>query len=269
MLRICFIFLLPFCISNQQYSKLNDKPKELSDAQRWALGASGMLASRNYMKFDSLAGIEINMFTVNEWKSVIKRDWGIKNRQDLLNELNWLEQNGHNAQYKRDVKLLSYLKKIPGHTILLAFLEEDDEFKCKVALIDKYHESLGNKGILGWDAVRYICLCRWGYICGYLTEDEAWKKIMPVSRFIQKTFDSWQDLATNYIIGREFWSPEDEDRYLFYDTYMRIFEMPDSPCKKLPWNLSLVWKDNNIENYGSLTTGETAQNYIRNNKVAE
>jgi hypothetical protein len=245
MLRMFFLFMLPLCISNQQYTKLNDKPKELSDAQRWALGASGMLASRNHLKFDSLAGCEINAFNIKEWKSVIERDWGINNRKDLLDELRWLEHSGHNARYERFVKLLLSLQKIPGHSYLFSFFEKNTKFRYNLVLVNKYHKSLGSKGILGWDTERYICLCRWGYICGYLTEKEAWEKIMPAARFLQKTFDSWDDLGTNYIIGREFWSPNDEDRYLFYDTHIRLLEM-SSPCKDLPWNLSLGQDNYNI-----------------------
>jgi hypothetical protein len=45
----------------------------------------------------------------------------------------------------------------------------------------KNHRALGTKGILAWDLVRYIAVCRWGYLAGYLTETEAWDHIMPAA----------------------------------------------------------------------------------------
>ena len=70
----------------------------------------------------------------------------------------------------------------------------------------EYYKKLGEKSLLGWDYGRYICLCRWGYLVGWLNEQEAWEKIMPAAELLQKSFSSWEDLGRNYLIGRLFWS---------------------------------------------------------------
>jgi hypothetical protein len=272
MIRMCFLLILPFCISNQKYSKLNEKPKPLSDAQRWALGASGMLASRNHMKFDSLAGCEINIFTIKEWKDVLKDWWSIDNRESLLENLEWLQNEGHSAKFETFKEIITTIKTVPGPTVVRAEYEEaiknNEEFKDKIAVVARYNEFLGDKSLYGWDAARYICLCRWGFICGYLTEDEAWEKIMSATRFIQKTFDSWEDLGTNYLIGREFWSPKNEDRYIFEDTYMRLLEMPGSPWKQLPWDLPLGEEDED-KGGGRISTGVIAMNSDHRQRESE
>jgi hypothetical protein len=100
---------------------------------------------------------------------------------------------------------------------------------------------LGDKSLWGWDYSRDICLCRWGYMAGYITEEEAWKRIMAVARILQSKFASWEDLGRNYLIGRQFWSYKhtEEGEYLYEDAFMRLFDMPSSPWNKYPWDLPL------------------------------
>ncbi|OHB60736.1 MAG: hypothetical protein A2Y12_10945 [Planctomycetes bacterium GWF2_42_9] len=241
MIKFFLIAFLPLCTANLQIGKTNPKP--LSDQQQWALGVSGLLAARNNMRFDSLEGEEINKFTVQMQKDSLKKWWGIETKADLLKDLKWLEDEGHSENFAELKETLDYFEDNPGPTTELSnFLQKiknDWEYICKIMIVTKYQEYLGDKSLYGWDAARYVCLCRWGYTCGYLTEEEAWEKIMPAARFVQRTFDSWEDFGANYIIGREFWSPKDDDRYMYEDAYMRLLEMPDSPWKKLPWNLYL------------------------------
>jgi hypothetical protein len=99
----------------------------------------------------------------------------------------------------------------------------------------------GNHGILAWDLVRYIALCRWGYLSGYLSEREAWDRIMPAALRLQVTFDSWQDLQIDYLVGRQFWSAEQTqengDRFrLIYDQFVHD---PNSPWNVIPWTMDL------------------------------
>jgi len=237
MTKIFFLIILPFCFSTQEYSGVNYKPRSLTNAQQWALGVSGVLASRNHMKFDSLAGEDRNIYAIQHEKKLLKEWWNIENKKDLLKDLEWLKNEGHSAEFNKFKKLLVSKQ---WQTNLKEKLEnKDPEFKYKIAVVRKYQDFLDNKSLYGWDVARYICLCRWGYLCGYLTEEDAWEKIMPAARFAQKTFDSWENLGKNYLIGREFWSPQNDGRYIYEDTYMRLLEAPESPWKKLPWNLSL------------------------------
>jgi hypothetical protein len=95
--------------------------------------------------------------------------------------------------------------------------------------------------ISAWDYDRYVALCGWGYLAGYLSEDEAWQRIMPVARLLQKTFSSWEDLGRNHIVGREFWSWEQtQDRgSLTLQSYKKLLTDPSSPWVKLKWDLDL------------------------------
>jgi hypothetical protein len=84
-------------------------------------------------------------------------------------------------------------------------------------------------------------LCRWGYMVGFLSEDQAWRRIMPAARRIQGGYRSWAELGEDYLVGREFWSREETDRTgrIYRDIETRLVKEPRSPWKRLPWRMKL------------------------------
>jgi hypothetical protein len=88
--------------------------------------------------------------------------------------------------------------------------------------------------LVGWDYCRYIMLCRWGYMVGFLTEDEVWRRIMPAARTLQGGFGSWAELGQDYLVGREFWSREETARtgQMYRDIEKWLVRDPRSPWKQ-------------------------------------
>ena len=119
--------------------------------------------------------------------------------------------------------------------------QRNEELSHRIQIAKQHYKRLGPKSLLGWDYGRYVFLCRWGYFVGYITEEEAWHRIMPVAAKLQKTFDSWKDLGENYLIGREFWSLSQtkRDGQLYRDAFQRLLSDPASPWNRYPWNLDL------------------------------
>jgi hypothetical protein len=78
-------------------------------------------------------------------------------------------------------------------------------------------------------------------LAGYLTEDEAWDRIMPAAALLQKTFDSWKDFGENYLIGRQFWSYEQtkKEGQVFRDIYRKLLANSSSPWNRNPWDMEL------------------------------
>lgn len=106
-----------------------------------------------------------------------------------------------------------------------------------VALVEKYYRKLGEKSLLGWDYARYIALRRWGY----LSEREAWERIMPAARLLQRVFGSWRELGENYLVGQEFASLRERhpERHLDRATYQRPLDDPASPWRRHAWETNL------------------------------
>jgi hypothetical protein len=114
-------------------------------------------------------------------------------------------------------------------------------YRCSAgcSLKDQYYSQLGSKSILAWDLVRYVSLCRWGYLAGYISDTEAWDRIMPAALRLQQTFASWQDMQTDFLIGREFWSMSQSMQTgpVYRDLYERFLRETDSPWNLNPWNM--------------------------------
>ncbi len=65
--------------------------------------------------------------------------------------------------------------------------------------------------------------------------------MMPAARILRQTFTSWRDLGENYLIGRQFWDPEEQvqtgSRYR--QAFDRLLADPASPWNRVPWAVDL------------------------------
>jgi hypothetical protein len=228
----------------------------------WAIGCSGVLIERNHDRMDTLATCKITETSVNSLRGLLDEWWGIKTKKELIDILSWLETEGHRKSFERVAETVVDLNDEQFNAIVAA--GGDDKQKIQKLLVArKFSGQLGKKSILGWDFTRYVALCRWGYTMGLLSEQEAWEKIMPVARKLQSTFDSWEDLGCNYLIGRQFWSYKETaaDSSLYEDAVQRLLDMPSSPWNKYPWNMNLDSdKDvNDVNEPNSRKTAEAAK----------
>ncbi len=178
-------------------------------------------------------------------KELIERDWGIKNREDLLETLESLEKGGHSKGYEDALKIL---KENPGLS------EEDIAFKYKyddyiikrLFFVREMRSVIGERTLRAWDLGRYIYLCRECYLLGFLTEKEAWDRIERVAKKVDELYLSWEDFGANYIAGRMFWgtgfNEAVERGNHAAEVYSKLIYTKDSA-----WNLPWV-KGNNLKN---------------------
>jgi hypothetical protein len=207
------------------------KQQQVTGAKGWAIGYAAMLMEKNHSRHDILAADEINFRTVLLTKIILSHFWGVRNQTELLKTLAWLdEQGGHRKLFDIIGKDVSNMGEEQFQSVL-AMYGADMEKKQKLIIARQYYKQLGKKSILGWDYTRCIALCRWGYTVGYITEQQAWDKIMPIARKLQKTFDSWEDLGENYLIGRQFWSYSDtqDTGDLFVAAFNRLKQKKTAP----------------------------------------
>jgi hypothetical protein len=215
--------------------------KPVTGAKAWALGASAVLIERNHGRHNFLSPDPINERNIRAERKLLEEWWGVESRQELYETLDSLLSKGHRSSFEQQGQYLQNLSQEQYDETLKQY-QGDNEKLQEIRIAKEYYAKLGQKSLLGWDLSRYICLCRWGYLSGYISEEEAWKKIMPVSRKLQETFDSWEDLGQNYLIGRQFWSykytRQGGDR--FEDAYQRLVDMKSSPWNLYSWNLDLT-----------------------------
>jgi tetratricopeptide (TPR) repeat protein len=217
----------------------------------WALACTGLLTEKNKERHDILcltaetpessfkAGMPMNKW----WSAVFKakyglaKFWGINSREDLLGALNNLAFAGHRASFDA-INQFDNFDVIDTALDLLPD-ERRQEAQQSIAIARENFSKLGDKSLSGWDYCRYIYLCREGVLCSYLTEDEAWEKIMPVAHLLQNQFTSWSDLGTNYLIGRKFWQPQESEHKTFEKNYQMLLNDSSSPWVKISWSTHL------------------------------
>ena len=229
---------------SENTEEMDNPQNAITPQQAWALGCAAILNERNHARHDLLGTQFRTKKNVDGCrKFLVTSGWDIKNRTELLDSLIWLESGGHRQKFERLGRKLQALSYAEYQNLLKEY-QSDKELLFETKIARELYAALGEKSLYGWDLSRYICLCRWGYLAGYLTEDEAWEKIMPVARILQSKFDSWQDLGQNYLIGRYFWSYKNtkENGFLYEDAYLRLLDMPSSPWNMLPWDLDLMDK---------------------------
>lgn len=221
------------------------KDSNLSVPQRWAILTGAILSERNNQYYNALeTGADKTTL-----KEGLRDWWGINNSKDAVENMMWLQEEGHRRNYKtvRDI-VKNYpqkdweatAKRIDNTGALYQSVTNLFE-----GLIELKKENLISVedferiDISSWDYARLINNCRWCYDVGYLTADEAWSFIMPAAEQLKHTYKSWDELAKGYAIGRAMWNGTNSDFYLINDTIKSLLEKENSPWKKLNWNTSL------------------------------
>jgi hypothetical protein len=233
---------LDFPLSIEKLIENGRKHGPVTGAKAWALACTGVLWERNHDRHDLLTGEEVTERNISERQKLLSKWWGIESRMNLFDSVRSLYGGGHRKGFAELAKSVDGLTEVEYRKFIQSY-SNDKEKARRIEIVCKYQKELGSKGILGWDYCRLICLCRWGYEVGYLRENEAWGIIIPVARELQETFESWEDLGRNYLIGIEYWGGDKDSAVMCEDAYQRLLDMPSSPWNKYPWEMELNFTD--------------------------
>lgn len=163
----------PKAPAKKRPSASDSEEDEITKRRAWALGCSAVLIERNHGRHDLLGTDVRTDRNIAIMKKFLRTSgWDINNRADLLENLQWLESEGHRRNFEEFGMLLQTLNS-QEYEQTLKRSEDNPELLHKIKITQKYYKQLGPKSIFGWDYTRYICLCRWGYMAGYLSEKEA------------------------------------------------------------------------------------------------
>jgi hypothetical protein len=224
----------------KQRIMLSSIPVPPKSPHAWALATTAMIFEMNCHRHDLLSGTVATPDGEKTGKRLLSQGWGITTRDDLLRRLDWLQFVGHRSEFEELGRRVDALTDQEFAT-LEAAAESKPQALNQLEIARRNHRRLSQKGILGWDLVRYIALCRWGYLAGFLSEAEAWDHIMPAALRLQLAFSSWQDLQSDYLVGREYWMLQQTqiDGERFRAIYERFIQEPSSPWNANPWTMDL------------------------------
>ena len=223
---------------------------DLTKEQLWAIRLTGIMTEINKDNHNTLNSSKMNLRNKNSYLKMLKRDWGIHNKDELLRALDETENNGHASSLK-------LIQQIINEGVILVTTGNEDNIIVNTNL-NKYElsyrqynylqftisnwDNFKNRSILAWDLGRNVALCRWGYDVGFFSENEAWEKIMYYARLIQPLYNSWEEYGYDYYMGRVFWASGfgQSDRY-YADTFLIYGKLikRNGYWYNLEWNINL------------------------------
>ncbi|MFE1948933.1 DUF1266 domain-containing protein [Streptomyces sp. NPDC059524] len=98
---------------------------------------------------------------------------------------------------------------------------------------------------LAWDIALYTDITRRGFGCGLLDEADAWNLLRNVVPQLARTYDSWQEYAEDYLLGRRIWREDLSGRASSPQSLpapqsvadAHVAALLDPADRKSPWNL--------------------------------
>ena len=216
---------------------------ELTKAQTWAISLTGIMTELNRSNRSSLNASAMDERGRNTWVEVLRRDWGITTREELLGMLDSLEYGGHAASFREIQGILNEVNGARNESEIIAIMTKYEWDQTKINRFNYIFNNwnrYNNRTIKAWDLGRSISLCRWGFNVGFITEDEAWKKIFHYARIIQSLYNSWEEYGYDYFMGRLFWASgfrEEESYFARTETVYR--QLLNSYWSWIDWHIDL------------------------------
>jgi hypothetical protein len=177
----------------------------ITDAQRWAIALTEIMTRVNEDSHENLNFKEFTDYDTKSIQDMLVEDWGINNREELLATLDGMEKGGHTGALEKLKKIIGETQDYSLFNMLNAYNMDATDYNRFKFLLSNW-AIYRNRSIAAWDYGRNISLCRWGFQCGYMTESEAWDKIMYYAKKIQPLYTSWKDYGADYYMGRIFWA---------------------------------------------------------------
>jgi hypothetical protein len=193
---------------------------------------------RNGLAHDWLGGGKPTPEAAADAKSTLEKSWDIETTDHLLQQLEWLEHGGHVADFEKSFREVGKLSEKDLDAKAARFDDADDRAVLKARWRHAARVAKFKGGLAGWDLSRYVALCRWGYAAGYLTQEEAWKRMDKVVKDLQKAYTSWEELGEAYCIGYECWKGASNEATV--KAFDKLKSAADSPWRSTPWKLKLV-----------------------------
>ncbi|TAH53369.1 MAG: DUF1266 domain-containing protein [Treponema sp.] len=194
---------------------VRDTPEFLELRKKAALCLGAPLALQNTANYDMLALFKEGKSKVEPeiWKNLLASSWSIESREQFLETFDDVAANGHTASW---VEMEKILDANPGlDPLRIALYMNYSVYQCdRLFLVRAARGWLGSRTIKAWDLGRLINVTRWAYAAGYITENEAWERILGMADELFALYASWEDYFAAYAAGRGFFGANDAWNYM-------------------------------------------------------
>jgi tetratricopeptide (TPR) repeat protein len=218
----------------------------LTTRQQWAIACGADLAMLNGQYLNDLT----TGFQKQECRQLLSQWWDIDSKEELLDMIQWLFNEGHRIQYDLIWQALNTVSMKESKEFLrqhVASNEEEAELALKrlrnmrdALELFREHELIGpgfQPEMLIWDYARVINLSRGAFDAGYISREEALEIIDQCIDPIRNMYSSWKQLSVSYQFARYVWSDlEEEDCMEMMENMETLLKDPESPWVKLKWD---------------------------------
>ncbi len=164
----------------------------------WGRAMGSVLISMNEGSPYYFGGYEASAANKEAAAAILESSWQITSREDLLRQIDELLKTGSRKDYLREAK---EMKQMSEKELKKAMNQLSGPLLIHFELVQRNWEDWGKSGLMAWDMCRISHLVQWGYIAGYLTLEEAQAMIEPAAKRLQKHFNSWEEVITNWLDG--------------------------------------------------------------------
>lgn len=162
---------------------------------------SGIVSHLNTHELSELEVEEHLPVLEQQIASVVRRSWGVSGREDLLETLRYLTQEGYIARYA------AYCEAPSAEALFSDDLDEEEQESTRRGweFAQHFKDRYAPGFLLGWDLGRAAMLTRWGFYLGWLTRAEAVGILNDLSGAVSQQMGSWREFGQSYQFGGMFW----------------------------------------------------------------
>lgn len=196
------------------------KLKSLASDDAFAFACSASLVSINGGSHTDFSGFSNTAANRTKYAGILRDSWDITTSAQLIDTVRDLSANGQSGSYR---KLATLIAENPGMTIP-EIIEKESLGSLDALRLFYVNGTMGRTGAHGieaWDLGRCITILRWSAGTGLITEDTARSEIQPLAERIKKSYLSWEDYMTHYIMGRGFFGLTDSESLLLVSNALR------------------------------------------------
>jgi hypothetical protein len=152
-----------------------------------------------------------------EARATLADYWDIHNTAELEKSLNWLLDEGHQAQYAQYRKVLEDNGGAGADlaTIDLARYKLAKKDLPGITFVKEHYNEFSKAGIKAWDLARYINNICVAYQAGYFNRGEATAWLRKAPQVAQAQYSDWKAYFNDFLLGREFWGGGQSDNERF------------------------------------------------------
>ena len=203
LILVCLaVIIVPLIISSRaQRFGARDPKGNLTKKQQQAINVGAIIGAVFGDYHNNLQTKKFRSMTVIE-------GWDIHSPPSAKETISWLIHQGHRAEFDQ-IK-----SRIDHENDPIFASKRNREFaknlRKSIPLLLKQQvirspEEISEISTLAWDMGRLVNITRWSYDLKYVTEEEAWEVIGIAYEEVLKTYDSWDDFAKGYLVGRALW----------------------------------------------------------------